>query len=406
MKPLRHKFVATALLLVLGSCASAPPAGTGDRWWKGNLHTHSLWSDGDDFPEMIADWYKSHGYDFLAITEHDILQEGEKWVDVNATDEGWPPRSKSARQALPEYQARFGDLIDQRKDSVRHAVRLRALNEYRSRFEEPGEFIFVGGEEISDKGGVHTNAYNLTTAIKPRGGETAAERLRNNLAAIAEQRRATGRRIPAIINHPNYVWALKAEDIALLPDAQLFEVYNGHALVHNEGDADHPSTDRMWDMMLSLRHGAGLGPIFGVATDDAHDYREYSGTTARPGRGWVMVRAVSLTNDMILDAIASGDFYATTGVLLRDLQRDADGIRITIAEEDGATYRTTFTGTRKGSSQVGEVLAEVEGPTAQYRFKGDEKYVRAKIVSSRAQVDPTTGNQLGKQAAWVQPVMR
>ena len=28
------------------------------RWWKGNLHTHSLWSDGDDYPEMIADWYR------------------------------------------------------------------------------------------------------------------------------------------------------------------------------------------------------------------------------------------------------------------------------------------------------------------------------------------------------------
>ena len=32
------------------------------RWYKGNLHTHSLWSDGNDFPEMICQWYKSHGY--------------------------------------------------------------------------------------------------------------------------------------------------------------------------------------------------------------------------------------------------------------------------------------------------------------------------------------------------------
>nr|MBA3762074.1 hypothetical protein [Chthoniobacterales bacterium] len=31
------------------------------RWWKGNLHTHSLWSDGDDYPEMIVEWYKGHG---------------------------------------------------------------------------------------------------------------------------------------------------------------------------------------------------------------------------------------------------------------------------------------------------------------------------------------------------------
>ena len=39
------------------------------RWWKGNLHTHSLWSDGNDYPEMIADWYRSHGYQFLAFTD-------------------------------------------------------------------------------------------------------------------------------------------------------------------------------------------------------------------------------------------------------------------------------------------------------------------------------------------------
>ena len=31
------------------------------RWFKGNTHTHSLWSDGNDFPEMIVDWYKKEG---------------------------------------------------------------------------------------------------------------------------------------------------------------------------------------------------------------------------------------------------------------------------------------------------------------------------------------------------------
>lgn len=43
------------------------------RWYKGNLHAHSYWSDGHDFPEMIACWFKDHGYDFLAFTEHDRL---------------------------------------------------------------------------------------------------------------------------------------------------------------------------------------------------------------------------------------------------------------------------------------------------------------------------------------------
>ena len=62
--------------------AKVAPLQTGPTYWKGNLHTHSLWSDGDDFPEMIADWYKRHGYHFLTLSDHNILSEGQKWIDV------------------------------------------------------------------------------------------------------------------------------------------------------------------------------------------------------------------------------------------------------------------------------------------------------------------------------------
>ena len=55
---------------------------SGPRYWRGNIHTHSLWSDGDDFPEMIADWYKSHGYHFLALSDHNVLAEGQRWIDA------------------------------------------------------------------------------------------------------------------------------------------------------------------------------------------------------------------------------------------------------------------------------------------------------------------------------------
>lgn len=70
------------------------------KYLKGNLHTHSLWSDGDDFPEMIADWYKQHGYQFLALTDHNVIAEGERWVpaDANAT----------RATALWKYESRFG----------------------------------------------------------------------------------------------------------------------------------------------------------------------------------------------------------------------------------------------------------------------------------------------------------
>src|SRR5579872_1479851 len=52
------------------------------RWYRGNIHTHTLWSDGDDYPEMVALWYKDHGYDFLSFSDHNTLLKSERWVDV------------------------------------------------------------------------------------------------------------------------------------------------------------------------------------------------------------------------------------------------------------------------------------------------------------------------------------
>ena len=67
----------------LSPTAVAQPAPE-PRRYKGNLHTHSLWSDGDDYPEMIADWYKREGYHFLGISDHNVLQQGDRWFELKA----------------------------------------------------------------------------------------------------------------------------------------------------------------------------------------------------------------------------------------------------------------------------------------------------------------------------------
>ncbi|HSJ06933.1 MAG TPA: hypothetical protein VK936_09530 [Longimicrobiales bacterium] len=433
----------TLACAALWGCATAGPPSAGEAprtvretgadaaapttWWKGNLHTHSLWSDGEDYPEMIAAWYRDHGYDFVAFTEHDMLQAGgDRWVDVNAPDDGWPPRNASARKALTGYVARFGDMVDQRVEGERHLVRLRPLSEYRDWFEEPGAFLLLMGEEITDREGAHVNAIEPAQAILPRGGAGPGERIRANLAAVREQEAETGRRILAFVNHPNFVWSLTAEEIADIPDARFFEVFNGHAMVANEGDSVRASTERIWDVALSLRLAAGGPLLYGIAGDDAHDYREHSGDVSRPGRGWVRVRSRTLDAAALAAAMDAGDFYASTGVALRDVRCDAGGLHIDIDADPGASYRVSFIGTRAGTpldsrpvvtaagdtlrttriygDGVGAVLAEVERTRASYTFVGDELYVRARIDSSLPHVDPTTGNVLGTQRAWTQPV--
>ena len=72
------RFLSVFLPLLLTSSLGAAPAEP--RWWKGNLHTHSLWSDGDGFPDMITAWYKDHGYQFLAISDHNVLGQGQRWM--------------------------------------------------------------------------------------------------------------------------------------------------------------------------------------------------------------------------------------------------------------------------------------------------------------------------------------
>jgi len=52
------------------------------QWFKGNLHTHTYWSDGDEYPELVLDWYKTHDYDFVALSDHNTLSRDEKWVKV------------------------------------------------------------------------------------------------------------------------------------------------------------------------------------------------------------------------------------------------------------------------------------------------------------------------------------
>ncbi len=54
------------------------PDTTDLRWFKGNTHTHTDKSDGDSSPEVVAKWYKNNGYQFLVLSDHNVLTSTEK----------------------------------------------------------------------------------------------------------------------------------------------------------------------------------------------------------------------------------------------------------------------------------------------------------------------------------------
>lgn len=394
-------------------------------WWKGNTHTHTWWSDGDSPPETVSEWYRERGYHFLVLSDHNRMQEGELWYRVD-TD--------AKRAALQRYRERHGlDWVESRDTDGTTEVKLKTLDEFRTLFEEKNRFIFIRGMEITDRhhqNPVHLNGVNLERPIIPQGGDSVAQMMQKNIDAVTEQGRRSGRPMFTHVNHPNFFYAITAEDLVELdhaPGEAFVEVYNGHSGVRNDGDALHPSTERMWDLVLAQRLGQRQTSVmFGVATDDAHHYTRWGVGQVNPGRGWVMVRAPRLTPDTITAAMKRGDFYNSTGVTLSRLDLGPEAIELEVLAEPGVEYLIEFIGTKRGtdlrgrdaptppsdvpgrvsrlySDKIGTVLASVKGTQARYSIKGNELYVRARVTSSRLHPNPFAEGD--REMAWTQPVV-
>lgn len=425
------RLVAVAGLFCVSSMAIAQNPDAEMRWWKGNTHTHSWWSDGDTPPEVIADWYKKRGYNFLVFSDHNIMQQGEKW---------YPVERDATQQALKTYKAMFGrEWVEEREANGKTEVKLKTLDEFRSLFESPGSFTFIKGEEISDRftvHPVHLNGINLVEMVKPQGGHSVTTVIQNNMDAVAAQSAEFGQPMLIHLNHPNFHYAVQPEDFFYLnhkPGDGFFEIYNGHPGVANQGDALHPSTERMWDIVLSKRLGElNRSIVYGMAVDDAHEYTAWGVGETNPGRGWIMVRSRRLTPNSIVRAMKRGDFYNSTGVALKSLSLTKEGLSLEVDEKKGVEYVIEFVGTMKSadltakrrevphehrgnkehfhrdvsvySGDIGKVLKTVRGTKAAYRLTGDEIYVRARVISNAPHQNPFAAGDV--QMAWTQPLVK
>jgi len=258
------------------------PAG---YWFKGNLHTHSVRSDGDSAPGQVVQWYRDHEYDFLALTDHNVLAP---------TD---------------------------------------ALN---AKYGADHQFLVIQGEEVTDSYGdqpVHLNALGASEAVEPQHGASVVDVMQRNVDAI---RRAGG---APLINHPNFISPIGAEALRQVERGSLFEVFNGHPLTNTFGSRGVPSMDEVWDRILS----SGT-LMYGVADDDAHTFKSSDPRVAGPGRGWVYVHAAHLEAHAILEALERGDFYASTGVELSNYQVTQAGMTVEIRPQPSRTYRVQFIG--------------------------------------------------------------
>ena len=293
-----------------------------DRWYKGSLHAHSTQSDGDFSPEKAAEWHREHGYDWLVLSDHNVL---------TVTD------------AVPD-----------------------------SPLMVPGEEVTVRleGEERP----VYVNSVGISSVVEPVNGGDVLGTVQANVNGILE---AGG---IASLCAPYFRPGFDHNSLRKVTGYKLIEVYNAHP-VHAHGDPRTFSYEDFWDLLLTTGR-----VVYGTATDDTHNYREFGADKSNPGRAWVMAWASELTVAAILESLTSGNFYSSTGVKLLTVEATEDSVSIQIEPAGRQTFTTTFIG------RGGRKLAEEGGQEASYRIQGDEVYVRARVDSS-----------LGARA-WTQPV--
>jgi len=383
------------LLLFIAGCN--PVKKDPRHWYKGNLHTHSYWSDGDEYPEMIMDWYKTNGYNFVALSDHNILAEGEKWILV--------AKSRMYEEGFEKYFEKYGvNWVTHTVDSGRIRVKLKTYAEYKHLFEDE-DFLVIQSEEISDQYGdkpIHMNATNIQTLILPQGGENVTDVMQRNVDAVLKQRKETGAPMFPHINHPNFYYSVSVQNIIDLHGERFFEVYNGHPLVHNYGDTLHPGTEEMWDMINIAYLQKNQPLLLGLATDDSHNYHQYGTAYSNAGRGWVMVYADSLASNSLINALEAGSFYASTGVLLEEVNFDKNTLHINVQPEVNVTYTITFIGVTKEDKRS-TILKKVTGTEANFELTKDHLFVRAKVTSDKIKTNPFQEGEY--EMAWTQPVV-
>lgn len=283
---------------------------------RGNLHTHSKWSDGDRPPEDVYRWYRGHGYAFLALTDHE-------------------------NRVSPKTFAAL-----ERKD-----------------------FLILAGEEVTmlaEGKPVHVNGLCTKKTIGGGKFKTKQKALLHGVSRVHAQGGV------ALVNHPNFDWALTMDDVRVTRGAELLEIWSGHPFVHTEGNAERPSHEAVWNTLLDEGWS-----IAGVAVDDAH---HYGATTkpgvkpARPGKGWVQVFAERLDRALICEGLAKGRLYASSGVTLTRIRVTADKLSVW-PEEEGAVV--TFIG--GGGKELAKIERGPEGD-ATYELRGDERWVRARVA--------------------------
>ncbi len=286
------------------------------KFQRGNIHTHTTRSDGKQSPLEVATWYRDHGYQFLAITDHDVLVEPTEVGDV-----------------------------------------------------ETPNFVLIPGEEITSAGNdkpVHVLGLCIDHFIPSGHFDSALEALTQGITAVRAQNGF------AVANHPNFSWAFGLADLTRLTGSYGLEVWSGHPASHSAGDATRPSHLALWDELLTRGRR-----VTAVAVDDEHTLVATGmAGDALPGLAWIETFG-EIGREPICEALRMGRLYASSGVAFRRIRLEPHRFTVWIDDPRDAVEFVASSAQVLASVTLTAFVPDADGFAASYELRGGETYVRA-----------------------------
>lgn len=306
-----------------------------DRQFKANLHSHTTLSDGNLTPEQSVEAYKAKGYQILALTDHEAPRTHHGFT----TDDflmltGYEAYIRPSSECIID---RFGPEIH--------------LNLFAK---DPDNLTFIGYDPNFCKYLSQEEAEKLPKSrdLGPRC--YSPEYIQEFIDCAVENGYLVS------YNHP--CWSMeRSEDILNLNGCFSLEVFNTCSVTEN----GHEDNLALYDAFLRrgkfwYLHGA----------DDNHNFAPLGDYLTDSFGAWTMVIAPELTYQAVISALEKGNFYASTGPQIYDLQIQDGKAKLEFSEAVRVTMHMSPKFCRNVWNSDGSTFCQ-----AQFEIPADVSYV-------------------------------
>lgn len=307
--------------------------------YKANMHCHSNLSDGRLSPEELKDYYKSHGYSILAITDHEHINNNSYLDDDNFLT------ITSCEIAIKQFP--HMSTGENRDMKVCH------LNLYAK-------------EQDNDYNACYNEMFDHFSAVERRAAfkrpEQEMERVygADGINKIIKTANENG--FFVCYNHPR--WSLENYgNYGGYEGLWGVEIFNTSCNVGGMYEYDINVLDDF------LRDGKR---IFASSGDDNHNNKKDSFGT------FLMVNADELKYENIINSLLSGDFYTSTGPEIYEISVEGMTVNVKCSQAKKISLSTRGRRMASVSADDGEFITE-----ATFDLNETDGYFRIAVVDEK-----------------------